>query len=305
RDERQHDVGADRDDQRRGQRGVAADDRRADQFQPAGLLLGAGLVADRLGPASSTRLNSTFALAWRLQRGSLFGWAASFAGLGLVMGNIAGNVSGLVDSPAAREMVAKLGGTQALADAFISAEMGIMGLVASIFGIQAASRLRSEETGQRVEPLLASAVSRTGWAWSHLVVALGGAALLLAAAGAGAGLSISAQFDDFGRFGPVFVTAMLQLPAAWVLTGIVVLAFGTAPRLVVVGWVALVVFLLLGQLGPLLELDQWAMDLSPFTHIPRFPASDIDPQPLVWLVLIAAALVGAGLAAFRRRDITS
>ncbi len=267
--------------------------------------IGAGLLADRLGPAGSTRLNSTFALAWRLQRGALAGWTAAFAGLGLVLGNIAGNVSGFVDSPSAQEMVTKLGGVEGLTDAFISAEMGIMGLIASIYGIQSVLRLRSEETGQRAEPLLATSVSRTGWAWSHLAVALGGSALLLAAVGVGAGLSHGAQSGDMGRFGPVFVSALVQVPAAWVLTGIVVLAFGAAPRLVVVGWVALVVFLLLGQLGPLLELDQWAMDLSPFTHIPRFPAADVDPVPLVWLVLITAALVAAGLAAFRRRDITS
>ncbi|HWO58848.1 MAG TPA: ABC transporter permease [Umezawaea sp.] len=267
--------------------------------------IGAGLIADRLGPAGSTRLTSTFALAWRLQRGSLFGWAAAFAGLGLVLGNIAGNVGGFVDSPSAREMVAKLGGTDALTDAFISAEMGIMGLVASIYGIQAALRLRSEETGQRAEPLLAAAVSRTRWAWSHLAIAFGGPVLLVAATGAGAGLSHGASSGDMSRFGPVFVSAVLQVPGAWVLTGIVVLAFGAAPRLVAAGWVALVAFLLLGQLGPLLELDQWAMDLSPYTHIPRFPAGDVDPVPLVWLVLIAAALVAAGLAAYRRRDITT
>ena len=267
--------------------------------------IGAGLIADRLGPAGSTRLNSTFALAWRLQRGSLFGWAVAFAGLGLVLGNIAGNVGGFVDSPSAREMVAKLGGTDALTDAFISAEMGIMGLVASIYGIQAAVRLRSEETGQRAEPLLAAAVSRTGWAWSHLAIAFGGPVLLVAATGVGAGLSHGASSGDMSRFGPVFVSAVLQVPAAWVLIGIAVLAFGAAPRLIAAGWVALVAFLLLGQLGPLLELDQWAMDLSPYTHIPRFPAGDIDPLPLVWLVLIAAALVAAGLAAFRRRDITT
>ncbi|MCS7483353.1 ABC transporter permease [Umezawaea endophytica] len=267
--------------------------------------IGAGLVADRLGPAGSTRLGSTLALAWRLHRGSLFGWTAAFAGLGLVLGNIAGNVGGFVDSPSAREMVAKLGGTDALTDAFISAEMGVMGLVASIYGIQAALRLRTEETGQRAEPLLAAAVSRTRWAWSHLAIAFGGPVLLVAATGAGAGLSHGASSGDMSRFGPVFASALLQVPAVWVLTGIVVLAFGAAPRLVATGWVALVVFLLLGQLGPLLELDQWAMDLSPYTHIPRFPAGDVDPVPLVWLVLIAAALVAAGLTAFRRRDITT
>lgn len=267
--------------------------------------LGAGLVADRLGPAGSTRLGSPLALAWRLHRGSLLGWTAAFAGVGLVLGNIADNVSGFVDSSSAREMVAKLGGTDALTDAFISAEMGIMGLVASVYCIQAALRPRTEETGRRAEPLLAGAVSRTGWAGSHLVIAFGGPVLLITAMGVGAGLSHGSSSGDMGRFGPVLVSALLQVPAVWVLGGIVVLAFGAAPRLAAAGWVALVLFLLLGQLGPLLELDQWAMDLSPYTHVPKFPAGDIDPVPLVWLVLVAAALVAAGLAAFRRRDITT
>ncbi|HEX6340327.1 ABC transporter permease [Umezawaea sp.] len=267
--------------------------------------LGAGLVADRLGPAGSTRLGSPLALAWRLHRGSLLGWTAAFAGVGLVLGNIADNVSGFVDSPSAREMVAKLGGTDALTDAFISAEMGIMGLVASVYGIQAALRLRTEETGQRAEPLLAGAVSRTGWAGSHLVIAFGGPVLLITAMGVGAGLSHGSSSGDMGRFGPVLVSALLQVPAVWVVGGIVVLAFGAAPRLAAAGWVALLLFLLLGQLGPLLELDQWAMNLSPYTHVPKFPAGDVDPVPLVWLVLVAAALVAAGLAAFRRRDVTT
>jgi ABC-2 type transport system permease protein len=47
------------------------------------------------------------------------------------------------------------------------------------------------------------------------------------------------------------------------------------------------------------------MDLSPFTHIPKFPASEISATPLVWLVAIAAALIASGLVAFRRRDITT
>jgi ABC-2 type transport system permease protein len=89
------------------------------------------------------------------------------------------------------------------------------------------------------------------------------------------------------------------------LTGIVMLAFGAAPRLVAAGWVALLVFMTLGQLGSILNLSPWAMDLSPFTHVPKFPAAEVNAIPLVWLVLVSAALIAAGLVAFRRRDITS
>jgi len=267
--------------------------------------IGAGLLADRLGPATGSRgLRSPLALAWRLQRGSLLGWTTAFAGLGLLLGNIASNVGSMLEGTA-KELITKLGGQQQLSDAFLSIEMGVMGLVVSAYGIQAALRLRSEESGQRAEPLLAASVSRVSWASSHLAIALGGATLILVAAGATAGLSYAAQTGDSAQFGRVFGSAVVQLPAVWVIVGIVVLAFGAAPRLIAAGWVALALSLLLGQLGSTLNLPQWAMDLSPFTHTPKFPAADIDPTPLVWLTVVAAALIAAGLAAFRRRDITS
>jgi ABC-2 type transport system permease protein len=267
--------------------------------------IGAGLLPDRLGPATGARsLRSPLALAWRLQRGSLLGWAVAFAGLGFLLGNIASNIGGMLEGPA-KDIITKIGGQQQLGDAFLSIEMGVMGLIISAYGIQAALRLRSEETGQRAEPLLAASASRISWASSHLAVALGGSTLILAATGATAGLSYAAQTGDSAQFGRVFGSAVVQLPAVWVIIGVVVLAFGLVPRLVAAGWVALALSLLLGQLGSTLNLPQWAMDLSPFTHTPKFPASEIDPVPLVWLTVVAAALIAAGLVAFRRRDITS
>ena len=71
-------------------------------------------------------------------------------------------------------MIEKLGGVNGLTDAFLATEMGMLGLLASAFGIQAALRLRAEETALRAEPLLATGVTRTRWAASHLVMAFGG-----------------------------------------------------------------------------------------------------------------------------------
>jgi ABC-2 type transport system permease protein len=99
------------------------------------------------------------------------------------------------------------------------------------------------------------------------------------------------------------VAALVQVPAVWVVVGIIVAAFGLVPRLVVLGWVALVGFMLLGEFGPLFELSQAVMDVSPFTHVPRLPGGDFSAGPLLWLTAVAAGLMAVGLVGFRRRDV--
>jgi ABC-2 type transport system permease protein len=267
--------------------------------------LDAGLLPDRPGPASGAAgLRSPLALAWRLHRGALLGWTAGFVLLGAVLGSIASSVGNLLDSPQARELITKLGGQQGLTDAFLAAELGIVGVIAAAYGVQAALRLRAEETALRAEPVLATAVSRTRWAASHLTLALGGSTVLMAGAGLGAGLAHGAHTGELGRqLGRVLAAALLQLPAVWVVTCIVVAIFGLGPRLVTAGWAALVAFLLVGELGPLLKLSRWVLDLSPFGHLPKVPGGPVTVAPLVWLVVVAALLAVAGLLGLRRRDI--
>ena len=189
----------------------------------------------------------------------------------MLLGGLASNVGDFLNNPSARDFITKLGGEKALIDAFLAVELGFAGVIASAYGIQVVMRLRSEETGLHAEPVLATAVGRIRWALSHILVAVGGTTLLLVLVGAGAGLARGAQAGDMSEAGRVFTAALVQLPAAWVLAAIVVAAFGLAPRFVAVGWVALAGFVLLGELGPLLDLDQWVMDLSPFAHVPKLP----------------------------------
>ncbi len=267
--------------------------------------VGAGLVRPRPGPAvAAPSLRSPLALAWRLHRGSLYGWGFAFLLLGLLVGNIASNVDGFVSSEGAREMVQKLGGVEAITDAFLSTEMGMVGLLASAYGIQAALRLRSEETALRAEPLLATGVTRTRWLASHVLMALLGTSALILVAGLGSGLSSGASLGNVGRQVPrMLAAAAVQLPAIWLVTALVVVLFGLAPKLVTAAWALYGLFLLLGQFGALFNLPQSLINLSPYGHTPRLPGGTFTTTPVLALTAIAAALLALGLTTFRHRDI--
>jgi ABC-2 type transport system permease protein len=269
--------------------------------------LAAGFLPPRLGPAKAApSLRSTLALAWRLQRGSLLGWAVAFAVLGGVLGSIASTIGEVLGNSnnGIAEYLQRLGGTQVMTDAYIATSMGIAAVVASAYAVQATLRLRAEENAQRVEPLLATQVGRIRWALSHYAFAVLGSAVLLAVAGVASGLAHGSRVGDLGgRFWPVLGAALVQLPAVWVVTSIALAAFGLIPRYATVAWGALVLFLLIGELGPTLKLNQWVQDLSPYIHVPKLPYADLTLAPLVALTAIAVALSVAGLLGLRRRDI--
>jgi ABC-2 type transport system permease protein len=267
--------------------------------------VGAGLLPERLGPAeASPVLRSPLALAWRLHRGLLLGWLIGLALTGAVLGGAAAGIGDL-KSPNQQltDILTRMGGNNGLTDAFLAAIFGITGMVAAAYTIQATLRLRQEESSGHVEALLATPVGRLRWAASHLVFALLGTALLLAAAGAAGGFAYGAQVHDIGgQFGRVLGAALVQLPAAWVLAGLGVALIGLAPRLSTVTWAALIVSVLLVELGALFGLSQWVVDLTPFAHVPKLPGSAFTATPVVWLTAVAVALGAAGLVGLRRRD---
>jgi len=267
--------------------------------------VGAGAFPPRSGPASaSLRLSTPIGLAWRLQRGAVIGWSIGVALFATIWGGLADTVGELFeDNPQLADIFEALGGEGTLTDIFFGAAMGIMALIVSAYSISTALTLHTEEVGLRAEPILATATPRLSWAGSHLVFALAGPVLIMALAGLSAGITYGAIAGDMGgQVADLIGAALLQLPAIWVVTAIAVALYGLAPRLSSLSWGVLVALLLLGQLGQILQLPQWVIDMSPFTHIPT-PPDPITALPLLILTAIAAALLGIGLNGFQRRDL--
>jgi ABC-2 type transport system permease protein len=266
--------------------------------------LGAGLLADRPGAATAApTLSTPLGLAWRQHRGTLLAWAIALVIVGAIVGSIATEVGGIIDSPQARDFITKLGGTRVLTDAYLALELGMFGSIVSIFGMQAAMRLRTEENAWRADLMLSTATGRTRWLMSHVAMAVLGTTAVLLLGGLASAVGYAAQLGDASAIGEVVLGAAIQVPAACVMVGIVVAVFGLAPRLTTATWAVLVAFMLLGEFGPLFELPQWLMDLSPFGHVPRIPGGELDAAALLGLAAVATLLVGIGTAGFRRRDV--
>ncbi|WP_329108757.1 anibiotic ABC transporter [Micromonospora sp. NBC_01699] len=272
--------------------------------------VGTGLLADRPGPARAAwQLLSPVGLAWRLQRGTLIGWAVAITVTGVGVGSIGSAVEdGLGANTGAVRTINNLGGggAGALIDAFFAAMMAIVGALVAGYLVQALLRLRAEESGGRAEVVLATATGRLRWLGGHLLVAVVGAAVLLGLAGVSMGLAYGLGVGDVGgELAELTGAAYVQLPSALILAGFVVAVFGLLPRLAVgLAWFGFTLCLLLGQFGALLNLPAAVRDLSPFSHVPAVPSVALTVTPLVVLSAVAAVLGAAGLVLFRRRDLT-
>ncbi len=157
----------------------------------------------RPGPATaSPAMGSPIGLAVRLQRGIVWWWGVAVFLAGVAYGSIADSIEDFIaDSEALEDIVARVG-ADSVVDAYLATTMLILALIAAGCGLQAVQRLRSEESDRRAEPVLATGTSRWRWAGSHLAVAFGGTALVLAAGGLGAGLIYGLVVGDARRDRP-------------------------------------------------------------------------------------------------------
>jgi ABC-2 type transport system permease protein len=165
--------------------------------------LGAGLLPVRPGPAGGApSLRSPWALAWRLQRAGLAGWAVAYAVLGAVLGGVAGSVAELASGPQMQDLLRRLGGgAGSLTDTFVSTEVQFLAIGAAAYGNSAALRLRSEETDQHTEQVLATGTGRAEVLASHGVIALGGSAALMVLLGVAFAVPTGGLYGGFGAAG--------------------------------------------------------------------------------------------------------
>lgn len=260
--------------------------------------VGAGLFPARPGPAhAGALLRSPIALAWRLHRAAIASWTAGLTVLGLMLGLAMGSLGSQLDTPAFQAFAATLGGGD-VADVFFRFVLYVLAQVVAAATIVAALRMRSQETSGLADVVLVMPVGRMRWALGHIVVTAAGAAVTLAGLGLGAGIGYGTPLAVLG-------STVAYLPACLVFAGIAVALIGWAPRAAApVTWILLGLSLLVDLLGEFRLVDTAVLDVSPFVRTLRpLTVGTGLPLALTVLALVAAALMAAGAAGLRRRDL--
>jgi ABC-2 type transport system permease protein len=270
--------------------------------------LGASLLAERQGSAAARpTLRGAFGLAWRLHWPTLLAWTLGSALLGLGLGSLITAVSQLdfADNPQLAAILQSLGHTDQsdAAAALIPALMVIVGSMAGAAGVQAVLRAREEEAAGRAETLLAAPVSRIGWLLAFTVLGVVTVAVVLLATGLASAAGFAASGSDefvWQSFGQCLV----QAPAALAFVAVTALVVGLLPRVAIgLGWGLFGAGVVIGYFGQVLQLPDWLLDVSPITHVPEVPVDDWGPTLL--LAAIAVVIAVLGVAAFRRRDLST
>lgn len=264
---------------------------------------GQGLVPARPGPARGG-IGSPLALAIRLNRAPIGSWVLAFVGLGIIFGYFTRSVRGLLTAnPAMAQIFASGAASPAdLVSAFVTTILGLVGIIASVAGVQIVNRIRTEELEDRAEAVLATAVSRPSYFGAVTAVALVGPAALVAVAGLVIGIFATTADLGLGS-GDVVLQSIATIPAVWAVVGIAVAVIGARPRVRPAIWLGVLVSFVLTILGPSFKLPEWALGFSPFHHVPDVSAAQPDWWGLGGVGVVVVVLIALGFAGFRRRDV--
>ncbi|MFI5718779.1 ABC transporter permease [Nocardia sp. NPDC051750] len=266
--------------------------------------LGAGLVPPRPGGREAPAwLATPVALAARLQRAGLIGWACALVASAALYGGIGNTiVDSFEDLPDG--VVDVMGGDATrLLDGYLGTMAFFDALLVAVFAILAVQSLRTEETIGRTEPVLATATGRIVWFAGYIGVAAAGAIALLAVTGVAFGIALGLSVGDDGYLADAFVSHLVFAPAVLLVLAVAALLYGFLPQAIGATWALFGFALILGFFGPLMNLPQWLHDLSPFQHISRIPMEELRWPALIVLTVLALAAAAAGAYRFRERDL--
>lgn len=269
----------------------------------AGRDLGAGALRIVLRRHRPVRLRGGRAALDRLTyRPVLLGWLAGSLVLAGMLGLLAQQIlDAVAGTPALGEALGAV--DSAGPDQIAALAQLYLGLLAAGFLVHAVTALRAEETGGRLEQVLAGGVSRSRWLAGQLLTITAAGALLVATTSC-----LLAATVAWSTGTSVDLGGALGAGAAYLLAGGVPAAVGLVlvarwPRLVMLVWAGYAVIVFIATLGPGLGLPGLVLDLAPVTHLASPPAGTPPVAALLGLSGVVLGLVGVAWWAFRRRDL--
>src|SRR5690606_4256867 len=94
-------------------------------------------------------------------------------------------------------------------------------------------------------------------------------------------LAALTMMDDPISFGTVVQSALIYLPALWLMIGITVLIFGYVPKITSVIWLYYAFCYVVAYVGGMLKFPDWMKNVSVFEVIPKLPGEEINVIVLI------------------------
>jgi ABC-2 type transport system permease protein len=264
--------------------------------------IGSGIIPARKGKEhASNFLKTPLGFAWRLLRNNFFAWGVGIFAIGASYGSVIGELDNFVEgNEVIKQMLEGSGGAGTLVDAFIALINCMMALLISIPLINSINRLRSEEKRGRLEPIIATSVSKKTVFGSFILMAAL-ESILLIFFGALV-LYVAASSSESVTFGMLLQAGFAYLPALFTMFALSVFLVGAFPKLKSLIWVLFGYSFLMFYFGRLLDIPAVALKLAPFGNIPQLPTQEFTILPLIVLTLISFILIASGITLFEKRD---
>lgn len=265
--------------------------------------LGAGFLPERKGKKhASTFLKTPLGLVVRLQRTSILAWGIGIfilsASFGAVLGDLETYYADL------EWMQSLMDEETDLLDQFISLLIAVMSLIGMIPAVHSVLHLIREEKKNRIENLFSRTVSRTRLFAAYSFLALFVSFMMQVLIALGLWSLAQALMEDAFSFQTILLSALVYLPAEWVVISLALFFAGALPGATGLVWLYVVYCFVILYFSELLRFPEWMNQCSVFEHVPSYPTEDISLAPMVILMLIAAVIASIGWLNYNRRDLT-
>jgi ABC-2 type transport system permease protein len=268
--------------------------------------LGAGFIPARKGREhASPFLQTLFGFTLRLQSINIIAWAIGVFLISAAFGAVMGDMETyFADMELLQAFFLAQDPDYSMTEQFIALLMAIMSLFCAIPAAITVLKLRGEENKNRAEHFFGRAVSRTQVLGTYVLLAVLVSVVMQLLVALGLWSVGAAVMEDAMTFETVFNSALVYLPALWIVIALAVLLLGVAPKAVGLVWFYVIYCFIVVYLGGVLEFPEWVRNLSIFEFVPQIPLDDLTFRPLIMMTLGSVAAVFLGFLGYNKRDIT-
>ena len=261
-----------------------------------------GYLPDRSSSRRRWRVRGHMDLLGRLSWRSLVGWALASTALALLYGSVSGSIKDLLapGSPTASWIGKMAVGSPV--EQFMSLMTVVTTLLVAVAAVRRVNGLAGLERAGLVEVELAAGVSRGRVLLSQVLCALIESIILLLVSATVLAATTATQLTDDHAVARSFVFTVSQMPGMVAAIGIATALVGLAPKLAGLSWAAVTWSAFAQFFGGLVELKEWAKDLSVLGHHLDVVGTP-DWKPLAVQALVGLIGIMTGLVAYTRRDL--